>query len=72
MVIMDEKAKTPNLKTLKVGDLVSLMQKVLTGFTHRDDCDFQNLKGVCSCGLDQLRKDTVKIIEGFIENNDNG
>ena len=64
---MEEKAKTPDLKTLKVGDLVSLMQKVLVGFTHKPECDFLKLKGVCSCGLDQLRKYTAGVIQSMID-----
>jgi hypothetical protein len=64
---MKEKAKTPDLKELKVSDLVSLMQKVLVGFTHKPDCAFLKMQGVCSCGLDQLRKDTAATIQSMID-----
>lgn len=62
----------PDLKTLKVSDLISLMQGVLGGFNHKEDCAFLKLQGNCSCGLDQLRKDISSISSSITKGDAHG
>jgi hypothetical protein len=61
---MEPKEKMPNLKDLKVGDLFSLITNVVSGFSHKEDCTFTK-QGICSCGLDKLRKDTIEMIQNI-------
>lgn len=68
----DFEVEAPDLKTLKASDLLSMMWGTMGSIQHKEDCDLKLLKGVCSCGLDKLRKDTEDLIKKLPVENGNG
>lgn len=64
-VMADEfNVESPDLKTLKAADLLSMMWGTMGSLQHKDGCGQQ---GTCNCGLDKLRKDTADLMKKLAE-----
>ena len=60
----DFDVESPDLKTLKAGDLLSLMWGSMGALQHKEGCSQP-----CTCGLDQLRKDTADLMKKLGDSN---